>query len=176
MTSSNPVPQPSAPKRTDWRTPPALFQALHREFGFTCDAAADDANHLTPHYFTEAQNGLVQPWYGSVFVNPPYQRGGIAPWLEKAYAECRELERCRSAVLLVPAKTEQPWFSRYALQADELRFIEGRVAFWHPDEPDAAGAGFPSMLVVFRGTQRHPAFPKVTSWTFDRKAVELEAA
>lgn len=166
------IPQPSTPKRTDWRTPTALFQKLHREWGFTLDAAASEADHLTPYYFTEAQNGLAQPWYGSVFVNPPYQRGGILPWLKKAYRECRELDHCRAAVLLVPAKTEQPWFRDYALRADELRFIEGRVAFWHPDEPTAAAAGFPSLLVCFRGTQRHPDYPKVTSWSYDRAACQ----
>jgi hypothetical protein len=39
-------------------------------------------------YFTEVDNGLVLPWHGRVFVNPPYGRE-IRLWVQKARAECR---------------------------------------------------------------------------------------
>jgi phage N-6-adenine-methyltransferase len=66
-------------KREDWGTPPDFFQALDTEFGFTLDAAASPANALCPRYWTKADNALVQPWTGIVFLNPPYGRG-IEKW------------------------------------------------------------------------------------------------
>lgn len=61
--------------REDWRTPPDLFAALHREFNFTVDAAATPANALLPRFFTRENDAFAQDWRGErVFCNPPYGR------------------------------------------------------------------------------------------------------
>lgn len=59
----------------DWATPPALFEALHAEFGFTLDVCASPWNAKLPRYFTEKEDGLAQDWSGErCFMNPPYGR------------------------------------------------------------------------------------------------------
>ena len=61
--------------KTDlWETPQDFFDMLDAEFGFTLDAAADAQNHKCPCYYTREQDGLKQPWPGTVWCNPPYGR------------------------------------------------------------------------------------------------------
>ena len=55
----------------DWATPQALFDDLHKEFGFTLDACASAVNHKWERYFDIQADGLVQVWDGVVWCNPP---------------------------------------------------------------------------------------------------------
>lgn len=119
---------------------------------------------------------------GRVFCNPPYgrkekacdektctkkrcqKRGyhlkedvpGTSAWVEKAYREVFELKRAEVAVLLLPARTCQPWFHNYIYNKNrprantEIRFLKGRVKFEGADY----GAAFPSMIVIFKKHQR----------------------
>ena len=130
--------------RPDWRTPKGLFDELNSEFKFDIDVAASSGNALCEKYYTEKDNGLIQPWEGKVWCNPPYGRG-VGVWVKKAYES-----PCLS-VLLLPSRTCTSWFHDYCLKADEIRFIRGRLKF-----DDGEGrATFPSMVVIFRGKSGH---------------------
>ena len=100
-----------------WRTPSDVFEALDEEFSFDLDPCP--ANPGADF------DGLKMDWRGArVFCNPPYNN--IAPWLAKAReAEC--------AVYLLPSRTGTQWWADYALNADEIRFIRGRIAFARAD-------------------------------------------
>lgn len=136
----------SSAKR-DWRPPITFYESLNAEFHFTLDAAASDENHLCAAYFTERENGLAQSWRGhSVFCNPPYGRGSIAKWAEKAYKETQR-GGCRLAVLLVPARVNAAWFHDWVYKKAELRFHRGRLHFDNASNP----AAFDSMIVIYRG-------------------------
>lgn len=124
----------------EWGTPPDLKAALEKEFRFTLDPC-------TPG---QVWDGCALSWVGHrVFCNPPYGRKAkVERWLAKASeAEC--------AVFLLPARTDTGWFHDYALKADEIRFIRGRLKFVEnhricPKETWLEGAPFPSVLVIFR--------------------------
>ena len=131
-----------------WSTPQYLFDELDAEFGFTLDPCADDDNHKCGHYYTEEQDGLAQDWSGEVvFCNPPYGHQ-IGKWVEKAFREVYA-GGCRTAVLLLPARTETRWFHDFIYHRAEVRFIKGRLRF----SGATVNAPFPSMVVVFKGTQ-----------------------
>jgi len=49
-------------KAMDWATPQAFFDQLDSEFHFTLDPCASESNHKCVRYFTEADDGLKQPW------------------------------------------------------------------------------------------------------------------
>ena len=51
-------------KAMDWATPQAFFDQLDSEFHFTLDPCANESNHKCDLYFTEADDGLKQPWGG----------------------------------------------------------------------------------------------------------------
>jgi site-specific DNA-methyltransferase (adenine-specific) len=116
-----------------WATPKELYAELDREFHFTLDPCPmDDAERIME------QDGLARSWANDiVFCNPPYG-AGIWRWLDKA----KEAPR---AVYLLPARTDTVWFHDYALHADEIRFIRGRLKFGDAKN----SAPFPSMLVIF---------------------------
>lgn len=98
---------------------------------------------MPDRYFTVVDNGLAQPWSGSVWCNPPYGRGIIDQWVEKAIAEA---DHCNVIVLLVPARPGSLWFNRLLARADEIRFLAGRVTFEGATNP----APFPSCLAILK--------------------------
>lgn len=72
-----------------------------------------------------------------MYCNPPYGRG-VGAWLAKA----REAEL---AVYLLPSRTDTAWWHDYALKADEIRFIRGRLYF-----SERGPAPFPSVILIYR--------------------------
>lgn len=134
------------------RTPDALFQQLDEEFHFTLDAAASSLNAKCPKFYTEADDSLHQPWAPeTVWCNPPYGRT-ITPWLAKGY---REAGLGATVVMLVPSATDLPWWHEYAMHADEIRFIRGRVKFERENGEVKYGTKyqnsfFASAVLVFR--------------------------
>ena len=162
---------------TEWRTPPGLFRALDRRYQFTYDPAASHQNALCRRYSTPGGTfervsgtreprrvsrmcGLLLPWAGRrVFVNPPYARGQLGQWVEKAY---RERNKAQIIVALLPAATETLWFQRYILPHCHIDWLPRRVRFTHADEPcredcrHELGAPAPSpttghVVALFRG-------------------------
>jgi len=121
-----------------WETPVELYAALDREFRFTFDPcpARKPSEAGLPLFGTD---GLSISWAGHrVFCNPPYGRG-LGRWLAKA----REAE---ISVFLLPARTDTRWWHDYALGADEVRFVRGRLRF----KGASTGAPFPSVLLIYR--------------------------
>jgi phage N-6-adenine-methyltransferase len=153
---------------TVWETPQKLYTTLNNEFYFDLDPAASKENAKCKTFFTEEQDGLIQPWYDpdklilSVFVNCPYGKQTTGKWVEKMYAEA---VKGAIVVALLPARTDTKWFHKYILPfsgnedsavTTEIRFYKGRVQFEIDGKPvrDKKGRGmrapFPSMVVIFR--------------------------
>ena len=136
-------------QRHDWRTPDRVFADLHAEFDFTVDACANDENALLSRYWTERDEPLLRSWDGErVFMNPPYGRQ-IRRWMHKADIEA---EHAELIVALVPSRTDTGWWHDYAMGADEIRFIRGRLEFAGvaKGNPQSHNAPFPSCLVIWR--------------------------
>lgn len=152
---------------TEWETPPELFAQLDREFGgFLLDAAASDSNALCKKYFTVKQNGLAKPWpRGSVYVNPPYGKGVIGPWVDKAYTQSR---LGSTVVMLLPFRSDTKWIHNVVVpHAKEIRFIKGRLRYRMNGEL-MNSAPYPSAIVVFAPGKRH--YLKISSYQIERKS------
>ncbi len=152
MTPSPPEARPHSvhfsTAKHDWRTPPLVFEDLHAEFGFTVDAASSDQNALLSRHWTEADEPLLRSWAGErVFVNPPYSH--VSRWMEKAWNEAATAEL---VVALVPSRTDTAWWHDYVMQANEIRFIRGRLKF----SGTKFNAPFPSAIVVWRAWRVNP--------------------
>lgn len=115
-----------------WFTPPDFYAALHGEFAFTFD----------PCPLMSEESGLLVPWTGRVFCNPPYSKIGefIRKGLWHLHAKDAEL-----VVYLIPARTDTAWFHDFIYGKAEIRFVRGRLKFG-----GKGSAPFPSMVVVFR--------------------------
>ncbi|MEX3655273.1 phage N-6-adenine-methyltransferase [Mycolicibacterium fortuitum] len=138
----------------EWPTPIDLFRELNAEFSFTLDPCASADNAKCDVYYTIQDDGLRQPWHGTVFMNPPYGRA-IGQWVAKAHAESR---KGATVVCLIPARTDTTYWHEYVMQAAEVRFIRGRLNFANArqdnrkatGESKAHNAPFPSVIVIFR--------------------------
>ena len=91
-------------KRTDWRTPEALYRQLDREFGFHFDPCPPEPDF----------DGLSVAWGQSNFVNTPYGRE-LPKWIAKAHAEAL---LGKTVVLLIPSRTDTRWWHDHVMQAD----------------------------------------------------------
>jgi phage N-6-adenine-methyltransferase len=141
--------------KMDWETPQDLFDELDAEFGFVVDVCANEANAKCDAYYSEQGNALLMPDWAeytgssddpSLFVfwmNPPYGRE-IGKWMKKAYEES---QKGATVVCLVPSRTDTAWWHDYAMKADEIRYIRGRLKFVGAKN----SAPFPSAIVIFRG-------------------------
>jgi hypothetical protein len=90
-------------------------------------------------HFTSVENGLDQPWQGTVYMNPPYGRE-IDAWVTKLCAEHARPGGVTEAIALVPARTDTQWFLK--LRDYVCCFVTGRLTFVGNDDP----APFPSAL------------------------------
>ncbi len=123
-----------------WSTPQDFFDKQNAIHGFTLDVCATADNAKCARYFTEADDGLAQPWHGVCWMNPPYGRT-IGLWMRKAYES--HLTGA-TVVCLVPSRTDTRWWHDYAMKG-QIEFIRGRLKFGDAKN----SAPFPSALVVF---------------------------
>lgn len=127
----------------EWGTPQELFNKLNEEFKFTFDICASKENAKCHKYYTKEEDALKKEWGGVIWMNPPYGRQ-IGNWVKKAKEIARQGKA--TVVCLLPARTDTAWWHDYAMKADEIRFIKGRLKFG-----DGKGSTpFPSAVVVFK--------------------------
>jgi phage N-6-adenine-methyltransferase len=139
--------------RDRWRTPAWLVVELAERYAgehFDLDAATEPGiSHATRGYMVE-DDGLVLPWAGRVFVNPPYS--DLRPWIDQALAEVRS-GRARVVVMLLPGgRTDQRWYHtlRQAPECEIIIPIAGRVAFDPPPGVKSSQNREASIVAVLR--------------------------
>ena len=128
--------------KMDWGTPPEVFEPLDAEFHFTLDVCATAENAKCARYFTEEEDGLTQDWDGVCWMNPPYGEF-TDKWMRKAMEESR---KGATVVCLVASRTGSRRWHKYAMKADAIVYLQGRVKFVGAK----SGAPFDSAVVVFR--------------------------
>lgn len=139
----------SARSQTDcWLTPPAIIEALG-PFDLDPASPAERPWPTARQHYTEADNGLILPWFGRVWLNPPYSTALVARFLGRM-AE----HGCGTALIF--ARTETEPFHRFVWGvATGLLFLRGRLTFHHPDGRRArANGGAPSVLIAYGADDR----------------------
>jgi phage N-6-adenine-methyltransferase len=138
--------------KDEWQTPDWLFNLLHEEFHFDADAAASEENAKCILYLDSA---LTCEWYinshkrGAYFMNPPYSGHQIDKFMAKAYAESL---KGATVICLVPVASDTQWWHRNVMNAQEIRFIEGRVDYVGYDKQGnrvKQSPTFSSCVVIF---------------------------
>lgn len=128
----------------EWTSPQAVIDAVVGLFGeIDLDPCSPMAGPTVParRHFTMREDGLVQPWLGKIYCNPPYGRE-IADWTRKLLREL-EAKRTQEAVMLLPCRTDARWMSE--LRAFPRCHVRGRLAFGAGD----ASAPFASVIMYF---------------------------
>lgn len=132
-------------KTVDWYTPPWVFERLGLQFDLDPCQPKEPIPWIpaAKHYWKEI-DGLSQPWFGNVWLNPPY--GDNTPdWLAKMHSY-------RNGIALVFARTDTKWFHEFCAKADAILFLKGRVSFVDGlGVTGKGGAGAGSMLIAWGG-------------------------
>lgn len=137
--------------KTDmWETPQTLFDRLNKEFHFTLDVCATAENAKCRNFFSPEDDGLMQKWFGTCWMNPPYG-AEIGKWVKKAY-EFATYGDGGTVVCLLPARTDTKWWHDYCMNAAEIRFVRGRLKFGNSKN----SAPFPSAIVIFNQIKHKP--------------------
>lgn len=110
---------------------------------------ADPCAPITPPWptayrsFNKLQDGLNQPWHGTVWLNPPFGRDA-ARWLAR-------LVEHGDGIALLPARTEtRMFFDHVWSKASAVLFLRGRPHFHYVDgRRAAANSGAPICLIAY---------------------------
>lgn len=117
-----PRPVQEGGKSNEWYTPARYIEAARQVMGgIDLDPASCELANRTvkaTRYYTQQENGLAQPWYRNVWLNPPYKldkslpneyRSTVAKWVNKllAHYQCGDIQQ---AIMLVTSRHDAVWF------------------------------------------------------------------
>jgi hypothetical protein len=132
----------------EWYTPPHVFEAIGLVFDLDpCAPTRRRALRVgatipARKRYTRRRDGLRQPWFGRVFLNPPYGREA-GRWVEK-------LAKHGHGIALVFARTDVKWWHAAVPSATAVCFIEKRLTFIPGAGQKASGnSGGPSALIAW---------------------------
>ena len=139
----------------DWITPKWIIDSFSKESDGEHFFDLDPCASLTQPWacaknsYTEKDNGLIQKWNGTVWLNQPYG-SNVGLWAEK-------LANHGDGVMLIFARVEtSAWFDKIFPFANGFLFPRGRIVFHLPDgslprnkKGHIASAGAPSVLVAY---------------------------
>ncbi|MTJ93864.1 MAG: adenine methyltransferase [Desulfovibrio sp.] len=134
----------AAARSVVWLTPHFILDALGTFDLDPCAAPLPRPFPTAINHYTEADgDGLLRPWFGRIWLNPPYGKA-MGRWM------MRLAEHGRGSALIF-ARTETADFFRAIWQrADALLFLRGRLTFLGADgKPAKANGGAPSVLVAY---------------------------
>lgn len=112
----------SVHKSVEWYTPAWIFEAM----GITFDldpASPHDMESAVPakRKYTVFDDGLKSPWFGRVWMNPPYGPD-TAMWMDRMVAH-------GNGIALVFSRTDARWCQSAMKAADAMLFMAGRIEF-----------------------------------------------
>lgn len=127
--------------KDEWLTPPAIVQQLGPFDLDPCSPVVRPWDTAKTHFDVHV-DGLKQPWFGRVWLNPPYGDQTFL-WLKK-------LADHGNGIALIFARTETRGFHEQVWQrADALLFLKGRLKFFHVDGSQGGAANAPSVLIAY---------------------------
>jgi hypothetical protein len=134
----------------EWYTPKFIFDALKLQFDL--DVASPGVSHWVPalKVFTKEDDGLKQPWIGTVFMNPPFGgRNGQVPWIEK-------FVKHGDGIAIIAARTSAKWFQDLVPLCDAICFPRGKTKFIRPDGSvgKSPGSGIAIVAIGDKSTKK----------------------
>jgi hypothetical protein len=135
----------------EWYTPARIIEAARKAMGgIDLDPASCEAANLVvkaKQYYSAEDDGLVQPWLGRVWLNPPYASGVVDAFAKKLI---EELPHIQNACVLVNNATDTAWCQSLLRMASAICLIAGRVKFTD-SQGNPGGAPLQGQLLIYFG-------------------------
>lgn len=132
LTASNHISASEGYDGDEWYTPTEYVEAARRVMGgIDLDPASTTYANETVQaqvFYTKADDGLQQRWFGRVFCNPPYSYPKVEQFTTRLIAEY-EAGNIPEAILLVNNSTDTDWFQALLARFPAC-FTDGRVRFY----------------------------------------------
>lgn len=122
-----------------WLTDPENVLPLIRQTLGTINL--DPASNRVAQQYVKAEefygldvgrDALDLPWYGNVFCNPPYSRGNIDAFVERALYFWLQ-GSIENMLFLVNSQTDTEWYHTLLGNASSALLWRGRIKFWKID-------------------------------------------
>lgn len=109
-------------KSAEWYTPKWVFDKLGTSFDLDPSSPYDMETAVpATQKYTIFDNGLTKPWFGKVWLNPPY--GKETPfWI-------RRMIEHGNGIALVFSRTDAAWCQEAMRACTAMLFIHGRIEF-----------------------------------------------
>ena len=125
----------------EWYTPKYIMAALGT---FDLDPCAPSREFYTAkECYTKEDDGLVKPWHNRVWLNPPYSRKLIVPFIKKM------AEHGNGVALIFNRMDIALWHDVIFPTAQAMLVLKGRLKFYRPDGSCGDSAGCGSVLVAW---------------------------
>ncbi len=113
--------------------------------GFDLDPAAGcEPTPIADERYTKEDDGLTSPWFGNVWLNPPFSDKGA--WYKRLVTQYRHGD-VDCAVAIAQVGTDADWFQDWFSTADVITFINGRDCYH-----ERGNENFASMIGVWNPT------------------------
>lgn len=121
----------------EWYSPSNLVEDCRDVMG---EITLDPASCITAqqvikakHYYTKEMNGLLLPWFGSIFLNPPYSAKLIKEFTQKVVNTIQG-DEFDNICILTRSSCETSWFKALSYACDFACYLDKRVVFWNPNK------------------------------------------
>ena len=137
----------------EWYTP-AKYIELAREVMGSIDtdpATSEIANRTVKaeQIYTAEDDGRGKPWFGNVWMNPPYAQPLISEFCEELVQKYVG-EEISQACVLVNNGTETQWFQKLLSAASAVCFPKSRIKFVDPGG-NPSGAPLQGQAIIYLG-------------------------
>lgn len=132
----------SAKSTDEWYTPPSIYSKLGH-FDLDPCAPVKPLWKIADVNYNITDDGLLQEWFGRVWLNPPYSRPCLERFIEK-------LADHGNGIALIFNRCDCKLFQDIIFRrADAILFLKGRVRFFTPDGQQSGTPGCGSVLIAF---------------------------
>jgi hypothetical protein len=126
----------------EWLTPAWMLKLLG-PFDLDPCAAVNRPWDVAETNYTDVEDGLVKPWHGRVWLNPPFSKG-MNRWIIR-------LAQHRNGLGILPLRsTDTNWFHDSIWnRADAVLFLRGRVRFCDSNGEEAGPCPMATLIVAY---------------------------